>query len=171
MAEGQTRLEKEGDVLRLLALEIRPQKAGFAVFEGASLLDWGVRGYGQTPAIRRIETLLSLYAPSVIVIRRRPYLKHGDNGARVVQSIKRGAQRKSISVPSLDAHHIRAFFKQRGCESKHAAATLLAEWFPELAWKVPPERKPWQSEPHNTLLFDAVAIGVTFLTTESESDV
>jgi hypothetical protein len=167
MVEGQTRVEKEGEALRLLALEIRPQKAGFAVFEGATLLDWGVRDYGPTPAFRRIGTLLSLYAPSVIVIRRRHYLKHGDTVARVVQSIKRGAQRKSISVQSLDAHRIRAFFKQQGCESKHAASTLLAEWFPELAWKLPPERKPWQPEPHNTLLFDAVAIAVTFLIAQS----
>jgi hypothetical protein len=166
MAEGQTRIEKEGEALRLLALEIRPQKAGFAVFDGATLLDWGVRGYGRTPAFRRIETLLSLYTPSVIVIRRRHYLKHDDAGARVVQSIKRGAQRKSISVRSLDAQHIRAFFKQRGCDSKHAIATLLAEWFPELAWRLPAKRKLWQSEPHNTLLFDAVAIAVTFLTAQ-----
>jgi len=132
------------------------------------MLDWGVRGYGLTPAFRRIGALLSLYAPSVIVIRRRHYLKHGDPGARVVQSIKLGARRKSISVRSLDTHHIRAYFKQRGCETKHAVATLLAERFPELAWKVPPKRKPWQSEPHNTLIFDAVAISVTFLTAESE---
>jgi len=176
MAEGQTQVEKErslppdgeGEVLRLLVLEIRPRKAGFAVFEGSTLLDWGVTSYDSaTPAIRRIGSLLDLHVPSVIVIRKRPRLKHRLTGASIVQSIKRAAQRRSIRVRSLDAHGIRAFFKQRGCRSKDNTATLLAEWFPELAWRVPPKRKSWQSEPHNALLFDAVATAVAFITAES----
>jgi hypothetical protein len=57
--------------------------------------------------------------------------------------------------------------KQRGCESKHSIAVLLAEWFPELALRVPAKRKLWESEPHNALLFDAVAIAVAYLTAQS----
>jgi hypothetical protein len=117
--------------------------------------------------VRRIGSLLDLYAPSVIVTRRRPRLKHSQAGASIVQSIKRGAQRRSICVKTLDAHRIRAFFKQRGCRNKHQIGVLLAQWFPELAWRVPPKRKVWQSEPHNTLLFDAVASAATFLAAES----
>ena len=108
--------------------------------------------------------------PSVVVIRWRPRLKHSLTDASIVESIKRGAQRRSIRILSLDAHRIRAFFKQRGCRSKDKTAALLAEWFPELAWRVPPKRKSWQSEPHNALLFDAVATAVTFLTAESGRD-
>jgi hypothetical protein len=176
MAEGQTQIEKEcnrssnggRDELRLLALEIRPKKAGFAIFEGSTLLDWGVTHYGAaTPAIRRIGSLLDRHVPSVIVTRQRPRLKHSRDGASIVQSIKRGAKRRSIPVRFRDAQQIRAFFKQRGCRSKHKTAVLLAEWFPELAWRVPPKRKLWQSEPHNALLFDAVATAVTFLAAES----
>jgi hypothetical protein len=176
MAEEQTQIEKErqpplksgSDEFRLVALEIRPQKAGFAVFEGSALLDWGVTRYGKAvPASRRIESLLDLHGPSVIVTRWRPRLKHNPTGANVVESIKQGAQSRSIRVRSFDASQIRTFFKQRGCWNKHSTAVLLAEWFPELALRVPPKRKPWQNEPHNALLFDAVAIGVTYLTSLS----
>lgn len=176
MAEGQTQIRKVcnrssnsgADELRLLALEIRPKKVGFAVFERSTLMDWGVTRYGAaTSAMRRIGSLLDLHVPAVIVIRRRPRSKHSLTGASILRSIKRGAQRRSIRVLSLDAHKIRAFFKQRGCRSKHKTAELLAEWFPELAWRVPPKRKLWQSEPYNTLLFDAVATAATFLTAES----
>ena len=172
MVERQTQIETEGQQplngsgeFRLLALEIRPQKAGFAIFEGSTLLDWGVTRYGKDiPPSRRIGSLVDLHGLSVIVTRWRPRLKHSQIGASVVESIKRGAQRRLIRFRSLDALEIRAFFKQRGCESKHSTAVLLAEWFPELAFRVPEKRKLWQSEPHNALLFDAVAIAVTFLT-------
>jgi|SRR5579872_841111 len=176
MAEGPTQIEKEysltsneeTDEVRLLALEIRPKKAGFAVFEGSTLLDWGVTRYGaDTPASRRIGSLLDRHRPDVVVTRWRPRLKHSRTGASVVESIKRGAQRRSILVRILDALQIRTFFKQRGCRSKHTTAVLLAEWFPELAWRVPPKRKAWESEPHNALLFDAVGTAVAILTMES----
>jgi hypothetical protein len=173
MAERPTQIGKESkpwpisstEELRLLALEIRPRKAGFVVLEGATLLDWGVTTYGTgTPAMRRIASLLDLHTPSIIVTRRRPRLKKGQAVPNIMQSIKREARRRSIHFQSLDAHQVRAFFIQRGRRNKHVVATLLAEWFPELAWKLPPKRKLWQSEPHYATLFDAVAIAVTYLT-------
>lgn len=176
MVERQTQVEQEcgrsssggTDEVRLLALDIRPRKAGFAVFEGGTLLDWGVTRYGPAvPATRRIASLLDLHAPSVIVTRWRRRLKNSQAGATALEIIKREAKHRSIPVQSLDARQVRAFFKQRGCRSKHETATLLVEWFPELACKLPLRRKPWQSERHNTPLFDAVAAAVTFLTGES----
>ena len=174
MAEGQTHIENgprlfsnRTDAVLLLALEIRAKKAGFALFQRSALLDWGMTCSGKaTPAIRRIGSLLDLHSPTMIVIRR-PRLKHSQAGASNVEKIKRGAKRRSIPVQSLDAYRIHAFFKQRGCSNKHQIGLFLAERFPELASRVPPKRKLWQSEPHNALLFDAVATAVTFLTEES----
>src|ERR1019366_2291299 len=63
---------------RILAVEIRPQKFGFVVFEGAKrLLDWGVSGYAsprnsvEATVTKRIGLLLSLYVPSVVIVSRR----------------------------------------------------------------------------------------------------
>jgi hypothetical protein len=153
--------------LRLLALEIRPRKAGFAVFEGATLQDWGVASYGPpSPSIRRIGSLIDLHEPSVIIIRRRSLLKKDRAVEDIGRSIQQEAARRTIQFWPLDAFAIRTFFAARGQRTKHEIASQIADWFPELAWKLRPKRKPWQSEPHNAALFDAVAIAVTFLTTQ-----
>jgi hypothetical protein len=156
---------------RLLALEIRPRKAGFAILEGSALLDWGVTSYDPvTPAIGRIASLLDLHGPSVIVTRRRPDLKNDQVIAGIVESIREEARRRSMGFQTLDADRVRSFFTHRGRGNKHEVALLIAEWFPELAWRVPPKRRPWQSEPKVVPLFDAVATAVTFLTGESSGE-
>ena len=157
---------------RLLALEIRPRKFGFVVFEGPTrLLDWGVRSYPgrgthrRSTVTKRICVLLDLYAPSVLVMRRR------DSSSRkarkvilsAVQAIRTEARSRSVKLQSVDTREIRCFFAEHGCTTKHQIASLLAEWFEELSWKMPPERKAWQSEAYIMLIFDAAATGVAFL--------
>lgn len=157
---------------RLLALDIRPQKFGFAVFEGPRrLLDWGVRSYRGRRAHRRaivkkrIGFLLGLYAPSEAVMRRR---KSSSREARkailsAVQTIRTEAKGRSIILQSLSTREIRRHFAEYGCASKHQIASLLAKWFEELSCKLPPKRRAWQSEAHNMLVFDAGATGIAFL--------
>ena len=168
--EGLTRTE------RILALEIRPQKFGFVVLEESrKLLDWGVRNYGSRGAHRgvvlkkRICALFDLYIPSVVVTRQR------DSSSRrvkraiwwTVQTIMREAEKRSIELQTVDAQEIQRFFSEHSCQTKHQRASLLSKWFEELAWKLPPKRKPWQSEKYNTAIFDAAAVGVVFLADRS----
>jgi hypothetical protein len=47
-------------------------------------------------------------------------------------------------------------------KSKYDRARVLASVFPELDWKLPPKRKPWQSEPRAMMIFDAAAIGFAY---------
>ena len=168
IAKESSNPSKRGtDDLRVLALEIRPRKAGFAVFEGAALQDWRVAGYGPaSPAMRRLGSLIDLHAPSIVVIRRRSFLRKASAVANIGRNIQQEAARRMIQFRPLDASAVRALFTDRGHRTKHEIASQIADWFPELAWKLPPKRKPWQSEPHNAALFDAVAIAVTFLTTQ-----
>ncbi|MGH9612192.1 MAG: hypothetical protein ACRD4P_03835, partial [Bryobacteraceae bacterium] len=66
---------RNGGAKRVLALDLRPGKAGFAVFEGTQLLDWGVTMYGkqafETTVRRRITRLLDLHSPDLAVLLRR----------------------------------------------------------------------------------------------------
>jgi hypothetical protein len=82
--------------------------------------------------------------------------------AAVTRRIERELKRHKVRLQFVDAAEVRYFFGQHGCKTKHDIASVLAAWFEELAWKLPPKRKPWQSERHATALFDAVAVGVTF---------
>jgi hypothetical protein len=42
-------------------------------------------------------------------------------------------------------------------------AVLLGKEFPLLAWKLPRERKAWQTEQWNMPIFDAAALGLAYL--------
>lgn len=157
---------------RVLALEVRPRKFGFVVFEGPTrLLDWGVKSYQGRGTYRRailgkrISFLLKMYAPSVLVVRQ------GDSSPRkarrailwAIKTIRAQANSKSNKLHSLNTREIWSFFAAHGCTTKHRIASLLADWFGELSWKLQPARKPWQGETSSTLVFDAAATGVAFL--------
>ena len=156
---------------RLLALEVRPQRIGFVVLQGASqLLDWGVRAYGKeksnSPAVgwTKIATLLELYSPTVIVIRRRSSGATTSSATPAVAAkIAAEARRRSISCRFVSGKEVPRFFARYGGTTKFAVAALLAEWFPDLVWKLPPKRRPWESEHYNTLVFDAAATAMAFL--------
>src|SRR5579863_9237901 len=71
---------------RILAIDLRHRRFGFAVFEGHRLLlDWGVRTF---PAIGELEAkmardrlagLITLFAPSAIVIKKERWQKADTN--------------------------------------------------------------------------------------------
>lgn len=69
----------------------------------------------------------------------------------------------------LDRAIVRRGLAQRKTSSKMEIARLLADRFPELAWRLPGERKIWSKEDSRMSLFDAVA-GALVLHGISDSD-
>ena len=143
---------------------------GFAVFEGARLLDWGVSTYGRrgmnrrVMAGRKLNPLLDLHAPALVVLRkRRVSFVIGKALAPVMQILRKAAVRRSIGLRFLTAEMVKSFFVARGCKTKHQVASALAKQYPELAWKLPAKRKPWETEKHSMTIFDAAALGVCFV--------
>ncbi len=111
---------------RLLALEVRPRRLGFAVFQGvATLLDWGVRHYDgksgslETKVSRRIERLMNFHSPCLIVMRLRtglPRNRH-DAVARVVQKLRSEAKCRSVRIRVVDKETVRKFFARYECRN------------------------------------------------------
>lgn len=162
----------DGVTLRLLSIEVRPQRFGFVVLDGTRLLEWGVRGCqpaGESLGIvagKRLDAVIDLYRPALVLIRKRslklsPRAQSGS--AAITEAIRSRCGHRSTELRWIAAETVRAFFADQGAATKHAVASLLAEWFEELIWKVPPKRKPWQSERYNTLMFDALATAIAFL--------
>jgi hypothetical protein len=156
---------------RVIALDVRPRRAGFAVFEENRLLDWGVGDYRvrgprfRAGASRRINGLLDLHLPALVILRER-----GSNSraaakrrASVIQIIRAKAMRHSIGFRVLSAATIKRFYEAQGCRTTHQIASMLVEWYPELRWKLPARRRTWETEKYNATLFDAAAAGVCFL--------
>jgi len=156
--------------LRVLAFEVRSEKIGFAVFEGPTrLLDWGVRhfahrkNHSEVALGKRIDTILHLYQPSIIVAHQRSdYRSRAKQRGLVMAAIQKEATGRSISFRVVDTKALRDFFLPYECKTKYEIASTLAEWFESLTWKLPLKRMPWHSEHHNLVIFDAVAAGVVF---------
>jgi hypothetical protein len=156
----------------VIALDIRAQKMGFAVFKGPTkLLDWGIRVYGgpkqraRHAVEKRIIPLLESQVLSALVIRKVHV--HSPKTVRqlrrIIKTIRMEARRRSISVNVLSAAAVKKFFAQSGVKTKYEIACTLAEWFEDLAWNLPNKKKTWQSERFNMAIFDAVATGVAFI--------
>jgi hypothetical protein len=154
----------------VLALDIRPQRLGYALLDGERLLDWGIATYragdartGAT-ARRRIVELLDYHYPALVVQRNRrnPFAESRKRLASIDRMMRTETAHRSIQFRTLNTEMFKQFYSQHGCESKAQIAALVATWFPELAWKLPPKRKLWEHEHNNAVIFDAVAVGVAF---------
>lgn len=163
---------------RLLALEIRASRLGFAVLEGSTrLLDWGVRSFGEqkenlrSAVSDRIGTLLAFHKPAMVVARLRKYHSAVQNKKflAIIVAIRAETTRNSTKFLVLTTHQVRARFGPNGQVTKHDIATSLAKQFEEISWKLPGRRKAYQSEAPAMLVFDALANGVAFLGRQTPS--
>jgi len=170
MADGTSRPIETKEVdhkrERTLSLEVRSHRFGFAFFEGWNLLDWGVRRYPDCGvAAAKLGSLVTLYSPSVVVIRqvRRVRGKEQSSAAKAIHEIRRELVRSKIKYAILKRPRIQDFFAGYDCRTKHEIASRLAGHFPTLKSMVPRPRRPWTPEPHATVIFDAVGTNAAFV--------
>ena len=152
---------------RVLVLDLRSGKCGFAVFEGPhDLLDFGTRSYARkygsakAASRRQFARLLTLHRPSLIVFRSAIT---GSNTTRtrmelIVMTLRRLARSHRVRARLLSRQKVKSFFEAQVLATKYAVALHLAEQFLELTGKLTRKgRKPWESEHPQMPVFDAVA--------------
>jgi hypothetical protein len=153
---------------RVLTLDIRPRRFGYAVFEGPDLLlDWGIRTHGEderSSLERSLSNLRSMFSPSVILIRKSAKSSQIKQPRidRAFRIVKHFAKHMLVRVQLVDASLLRGFFSRDATADKHDIARTVAERFPQLSWRLPPKRKPWQSESKRQSIFDAASVGVYY---------
>jgi hypothetical protein len=157
---------------RVLAIDLHPQRFGYAVLEGAEhLLDWGVRAsppggdVGAVVADRQVATLLRLFLPSLVVVKKviRKETSNSSGAEPILRSIRREASARSIPVCLVARSEVRETFRIFQAETKYEIAIVLTRIFPELFGKLPPKRKTWKSEHPRMTIFDAAALGFACL--------
>lgn len=157
---------------RILALDVRSNRIGYAVFEHTNLLEAGIPRFptirAATPCLRRV---MRRAQAQVLVLRRIPVASSRNcAGTRAIQrSAQQIAKRASVLTAFVSEARIRELFLQEKAGTKYQTASSLARMFPILDWRLPPLRKPWEGEHRNMALFDAVALGVSYLATEPTS--
>lgn len=156
---------------RILALEVRPTVTGFAVLDVFSLLDSGRCTHRAAAAVlpqtagARISALLEQHRPSFVVARWRIVrATEARNRIGVIfRVVRREAKKANVAFQIVGSDVVDRFFASQGCESKEERAQVIARLFPELSWKLPRKRRPWNSEDHRMAIFDAAATALTFL--------
>jgi hypothetical protein len=153
---------------RILALAPSSEGFGFVVLEGLeTLVDWGVKSVSGDKNVRSLakaEQLIIHYRPNLLVLPAVT-TKGSRRAARIrtlCGALVTLATRHELKVGQLSREQvIRAFFAD-GRGTKHALAELLAKRFPaELGDRLPPKRRPWESEDYRMDIFEAVALVVT----------
>ncbi len=155
----------------ILAIDLRHRRFGYAVFEGhRHLRDSGQRVYravGEAEAAmasKRLAILLKSFSPSAIVVKRERWdrAQTSSHISALVEVMTQMASTYSIPILLIGDDDVRKTFHNLGCETRAEIATALARIFPELAWRLPPKRRAWQSEHPRMAMFDAVALGLAY---------
>jgi Holliday junction resolvasome RuvABC endonuclease subunit len=154
---------------RILAIAPSTRGFGFALLEGQeTLVDWGVKqvkGDKNAQCLVRVEELISLYQPDLIVLestgaknsRRAPRIRD------LTQKIIALAATRNVRAKMFMREQVRRVFFADGKGTKQALAEILAKRFPEdLSSRVPPKRRPWMSEDGRMDIFDAVALVLVY---------
>jgi len=151
--------------VRTLAIEVRISYLGFVVLEGSNrLLDWGTRRcHSDTSpaksAMGHIDPLLAFYSPSVVVLKNMNRSRRADR-RRIILAVKHKLAERYIEVHMVKRSDVRQTFCSSGNRNKYEIAVAIAKRFPQLQWKLPPKKRPWQPERLRTAIFDAVALGM-----------
>jgi hypothetical protein len=145
-----------------VALDVHPRSFGYVVIESpAKLLDWGVRrSYQKTknhPEVLvrgRLRPLLKIWKPGAVVTRI------GNRTNKDVQSLLRHIKKEAGATSFLP---IKGSKDPRPGRSKYERAVEIAARFPEIGWKLPSKRKPWESEQYSMSIFEALTIAISYL--------
>jgi hypothetical protein len=159
---------------RILAVALSTIGFGFVIMEGErTIIDCAGRiapgGGKNAQAVAKLEKLLNFYRPDILVLqdmetkgtRRAPRIK------ALNRQIKAVAQERKIPVKLISGKQLRACLLGDPKGTKQEMAEALAAQFPdELASRLPPKRKFYESEDPRMDIFDAVALAVVFRISE-----
>src|SRR5882672_11085231 len=135
--------------LRVIAIAPSTRGFGFAVLEGETLIDWGVKtvkGDKNKQCLLKVEELIAHYQPGVMVLE-----DHSAKGSRRAPRIRvlgekiiGLARKQKITVTLFSRQQVRRAFFSDGNGTKDTLAEILAKRFPEeLGSRLPAKRRPW----------------------------
>ncbi len=160
---------ESGSEKRVLA--VNPSRGGFGyvVLEGPRLLvDFGTSDAQEEKnarCIRGVSRLIELYRPDAMILEdsRAKGSRRRQRVQRLIHELGELARRNKVQVHRISRMKVRNAFAQFEASNKDQIARAIAEQLPELASRIPPERKPWVSEARRMAIFDAAAFAITFL--------
>ena len=159
---------------RTLAIDLRADRIAYALFDASgALLDIGAPRFESPRTARlRAAALLRASRPSMLVLRRlrsRSTRRRRPRWNSALRAIRSEAKWLGVPVAFVTERALKAHFQSYGCRNKFQVAELLAVRFPQIAWKLPRKRKPYEPEPWAICYFEAISLGVAFRALATET--
>ena len=139
---------------------------GYAVFEGALPVDWGVSDVAGADRnktyMRRITALVGKYEPDVLLLRH-PTETRSPRVADLIRATATVARASGALCVPVPRAQVREAFGYLPRPTRVAIAHAIAERIAFFEPLLPPVRKIWNSEDRRMGLFDAVALALAYL--------
>ena len=149
-----------------VVLSFQPTSRGFGwtLFEGPSApLDWGLayaKGDRTETCVRQLTTLLERHRPEYLVLedlngRRRqasPYIS--ELRRRAVET----AEQLGVEVRRYTRRDVARAVTGNSDATRHEVAEAIAKHIQAFAYRLPPQRKPWESVDRRLALFSAAGL-------------
>jgi Holliday junction resolvasome RuvABC endonuclease subunit len=153
--------------IRILAIAPSARGFGYCAMEDREMLERGykgAKGNKNLQAVAKIQRLMKQFLPEVLVLpdvnakgcRRAPRIK------ALHRNIVELAETEKCKVALISGKSLRNSLLGKAKGTKHEMAEMVARRFPELAAKLPPRRRAWDSENGRMDLFDAVGLAMAF---------
>lgn len=159
---------------RILAIDLRPRRSGFAIFEGPRrLLDYGTfatpSGQLEKTIGNRLVDIQKLALPDVVVVKKERWEKliALPQETSFIETLNGDSETSPTPIRLLGQGALDSTYGNLGCETKAEVSGALAKIFPELVWQLPPRRKMWESEHPRQTVFDAIALGFAYWQNET----
>ncbi|MCU7838886.1 MAG: hypothetical protein KZQ94_05855 [Candidatus Thiodiazotropha sp. (ex Troendleina suluensis)] len=141
-------------LLSVLAIAAASQRVGYVYLIKGDLKDWRVsEKAAKSPgdAAYEMQKWINELTPEVVVTEKiENAIKKGEMTKAVIAAMARVAEQNyvlDVSVQRTQKH-----------QSKYEEAMELAERYPDIAAWLPKKRRFFDSEPRNTVLFEALAL-------------
>ena len=160
---------------RLLAVALSSRGLGYAVLEGRKFLvdcsNASVKGDKNRQCLAKVEKLTALYRPDALVLQ--DVTAKGSHRAHRIQSLSRqimkDARKRRLIVRLFTEKQVRNLLLGDAHGTKQEMAEMIAKQFPdELASRLPPKRRTWESMDARMDIFDAVGLAVAFRKKEAK---
>lgn len=154
---------------RIISLTFSTKGVGYAVMEGErSFVAYGVKdadGDKNVQSFIKVEKLIDRYKPDVLVLQdvNATDFHRAKRIKPLQKQIVMLARKRNINVATLSGTHVRTVLLDDPKGTKYDIAVVLANQFSdELALRLPPKRRLWESEHKNMDMFDAVGLAMAF---------
>lgn len=157
----------------IMAIAPTSRGFGYIVFESPDVpMDWGVKDVRRNKArdcLLKARVLMHILQPSVLVLEdvRHRNSRRSKRVRQLIEAFARFAKERGIAVAWCSRQDVLTAFGRTGARTKHDIALAVTKLVPELAQRLPPRRRIWESEHYSMAIFEAAALALTHFSREA----